>query len=185
MADPAIMLERAGPAVADIARPGLSARIEAGLGIAKLRIFGSDFDARFKGVVGFVPPKMREQADKKGLTFAWMAPGEWLVTGAEADVVAWVARITAQGADDVLAIDISHARVSFLLEGADARTAVAAHSPLDLWPDVFPVGAVARSLFGDTGMFIARLADANDAPRFRIIVDQTMAPYAGRLLARA
>jgi hypothetical protein len=31
-------------------------------------------------------------------------------------------------------------------------------------------------------MFVARLADPADEPRFRVVVDQTMGPYAARLL---
>ncbi|WP_447764488.1 sarcosine oxidase subunit gamma family protein [Sphingopyxis panaciterrae] len=182
--NPAIMLRRAAPDVADIVRPGLSFRIEPELGIAKLRIFG-EAEARFRDVAGTAPPRACTQVDDRGLTFAWLAPGEWLVIGAEAAVAAWVAEATGSGADDLLAIDFSHARAAFLLEGANARAALAAHCPLDLWPDAFPVGAVARSLLGDAGFFIARLADAEGAPRFRIIVDQTMTAYAGRLFARA
>lgn len=183
--NPATMLRRAAPDVADIVRPGLSFRIEPELGIAKLRIFGGEAEARFRDVAGIAPPRALTQVEDRGLTFAWLAPGEWLVTGPEAAVAAWVAEVMAPGADDLLAIDFSHARAAFLLEGANARAALAAHCPLDLWPDAFPVGAVARSLLGDAGLFIARLADAEGTPRFRIIVDQTMAAYAGRLFARA
>lgn len=183
--DPANPLRRTAPAVTDIARPGVSFRIEPGLGIAKLRIFGDAADARFRVVTGIAPPRAGTQIEDQQLSLAWLAPGEWLITGHETAVADWVARADALGADDLLAIDFSHARAAFLLEGANARAALAAHCPLDLWPDIFPVGAVARSLLGDTGLFIARLGDAEGAPRFRIIVDQTMAAYAGRLFARA
>ncbi|NIJ35638.1 sarcosine oxidase subunit gamma [Sphingopyxis panaciterrae] len=187
MADsnPTALLRRTGPDVADIVRPGLSVRTETGLGIAKLRIFGRAADARFQEIAGIAPPLPCREIGSGDLAFAWLAPGEWLITGAEAAVAAWVERATALGADDLLAIDFSHARTAFLLEGESARAALAAHCPLDLWPDAFPAGAAARSLLGDTGLFIARLADTGDAPRFRIIVDQTMAAYAGRLFARA
>lgn len=182
--NPAIMLHRAAPSVADIVRPGLSFRVEPDLGIAKLRIFGREADTRFRDVAGITPPRALTQVEDRALTFAWLAPGEWLVTGPETAVAAWVEDAMAPGADDLLAIDFTHARTAFLLEGEKARAALAAHCPLDLWPDAFPVSAAARSLLGDTGLFIARLADADGAPRFRVIVDQTMAAYAGRLFAR-
>lgn len=187
MVDPAAttVLQRAAPAVAETVRPGLSFRIEQGLGVAKLRMYGADTDARFQAVTGIAAPRACTQIEEQGLAFAWLAPGEWLATGPEAAVAAWVERTMALGADDLLAIDFSHARTIFVLEGADARAALAAHCPLDLWSEAFPVNAVARSLLGDTGMFIARLADAGDDARFRIIVDQTMAGYLGRLFARA
>lgn len=182
--DSATMLRRAAPAVADRVRPGLSFRVEQGLGIAKLRLFGAEAGTRFQAVVGIAPPRACTQSKDLDLTFAWLAPGEWLVTGPEGAVAAWVEQTAARDADDLLAIDCSHARIAFLLEGSNARAALASHCPLDLWPEVFPVDAVARSMLGDTGMFIARLADAGDAPSFRIIVDQAMAAYAGRLFAR-
>jgi hypothetical protein len=65
------------------------------------------------------------------------------------------------------------------------RDALAAHCPLDLRGRSFPVGAVARSLLGEAGIFIAREADVAGETLFRLIVDQTMAHYAVRLLAAA
>ncbi|VWC51082.1 sarcosine oxidase gamma subunit [Burkholderia lata] len=187
--DPAIMLRRTAPAaMADVVRAGFSCRLEHGLGIAKLHVFGAEPEARFRAVIGSDAPRAGTQTGTQTsdgeLSFAWLAPGEWLLTGSEAAVAASVARLCGLGADDLLAIDVSHARAAFLVEGANSRLALAAHCPLDLWTEVFPVDAVARSLLGDAGMFIARLADAHDVPRFRIIVDQTMAAYAGRLFAR-
>lgn len=179
------LLRRAAPDTADIDRPDLSFRREPELGIAKLRLYGRTADARFHEVAGIAAPGVRTGIEHRGLTFAWLAPGEWLITGPEAAVATWVADAMAAGADDLLAIDYSHARAAFIVAGTNARAALAAHCPLDLWPDAFPVGAVARSLLGDTGLFIARLVDVEGAPRFRIIIDQTMAPYAGRLFARA
>lgn len=185
MAEAAILLRRAPVDIPDISRPQLLLRVEHGLGIAKLCLFGADADARFHALCGRVPPGAGRQIESEGMIFAWLAPGEWLVTGEETTVAAWVAQTAALGAADALVLDISHAQTAFLIEGPCARGALAAHCPLDLWPEAFPVHAIARSLLGDTGMFIARLADVEDAPRFRIIVDQTMAPYAARLLAPA
>ena len=178
-------LRRTAPIAPNVDRPGLSLHVELGLGVAKLRIYGPDADARFSAILGIAPPSAREQADASGLTIAWLAPGEWMATGPEAEVADWVARLDNAGDEDALAIDFTHARTAFVLAGTAARAAIASHCPLDLWPDVFPVSAVARSLLGDTGMFIARLADNEDGPRFRIIVDQTMAAYAARMLAGA
>jgi sarcosine oxidase subunit gamma len=106
-----------------------------------------------------------------------------LIIGAEADVAHMVERLNAQGGDEILALDVSHARFGMVLSGRDARLSLAAHCPLDLADDVFPVGMVARSLLGDTGMFLARLPDSGDGPQLRIVVDQTMAGYAVQMLA--
>lgn len=178
-------LMRADPPVADLAGPGLSLKVERDLGIAKLRVALNTGDAAFQRVTGFAPPPPRRQIERAALTFAWMAPDEWLVTGQEAEVAAWLVDVDAKGDEDALALDFTHARVSFELTGSNVRAALSAHCPLDLWPGAFPEGAAARSVLGETRMFIARLADADGHARFRIVVDQTMAPYARRLFARA
>ena len=183
--DTMVALQRAAPIAVGFEREGLILQVEQQIGIAKLRIYGNEPNGRFQRIVGHTPPRMREQAKRMNLSFAWLAPGEWLATGPEAEIAALVVRAEAKGGDEALTTDFTHARTAFLLSGSNARGALAAHCPLDLWPDIFPVNAVARSLLGDTGMFIARLADESDGPHFRIIVDQTMAAYAARMLAGA
>lgn len=160
----------------DFRRDGCALALDHALAIGKIRLLARDFTALF----GVAPPPPRRQIDHDGATFAWLAPGEWLVTGPQAAVAAVLAR--ADG-DLALAIDISHGRTAFILSGAEARTAIATVSPLDAGDRAFPVGGVARTLLGDTSMFIARLPDRMDGPQFRIIVDQTMAGYAARMLS--
>jgi sarcosine oxidase subunit gamma len=81
-----------------------------------------------------------------------------------------------------LGVDLTHARASFLLTGADARDRLASTTPLNVADAAFGEGSVARTPLGETTMFLARLADRDASPRFRIIVDQTMACYAARML---
>lgn len=183
MADSAFILARAATPAIDFTRAALSLTVEPCLGMAKFRVHDEDPAARFKAVAGWLPPPARMQIEQEGLTIAWMSPAEWLIVGHETDVIAWLDRVADRGDDSSIALDISHARASFVLAGADARDALAAHCPLDLWENSFPVHSVARSLLGDTIMFIARLADVAGTPRFRIIVDQTMACYSARILA--
>lgn len=179
----ATSLRRAEPEDREVTRPGLRIHIERDLGVAKLRIYGSEADARFSTIADTAPPSPREQIVTTGLTLAWLAPGEWMATGPELQIAEWVLRIAVAGDEDALAVDITHARTAFVVAGAEARSAIAAHCPLDLCPELFGVNSVARSLLGETGMFIARLTDGEDGARFRIIVDQTMAAYAARMLA--
>jgi sarcosine oxidase subunit gamma len=146
---------------------------------------GPDVEACFRQRCRLAAPATCRQVEHAGLTFAWLAPGEWLVMGANETVGMWLARVNAAGDEELFALDISHAGTALLIEGSTARPTLAAHCPIDLWPAKFPVGAVARSLLGDASMFVARLADAGDRPRFRIIIDQTMAAYAARLLTSA
>jgi sarcosine oxidase, subunit gamma len=181
--DSTMALNRAESGVSPLIRPGFALRVEQGLGIGKLQVIGADPAAVFRRIVGFGAPATGRQIHERGANFAWMSPNEWLLTGAEDEVRAWLAQLGERGGEETLAIDLSHARASFVVDGANVRDVLASLCPLDLWSERFPVGSVARSLLGDTGMFIARLADLADGPRFRIVVDQTMETYAARLFA--
>jgi heterotetrameric sarcosine oxidase gamma subunit len=162
-------------------RPGLSVQVEAMLGVGKVQIWGSEPGPAFRRIFGFNTPSPGSQIHEGGLNVAWLSPNEWLLTGREADVHAWLARIEERGEDEVLAVDLTHARTSFVLDGARTREVLASLCPVDLWSDSFPVGSVARTLLGDTNAFIARLSELVGGPRFRVIVDQTMEAYAARL----
>lgn len=162
--------------------PGHILHLESDLGLAKIQIFGTGHQDRFREVTGSPVPPPGCQSVSGPLAIAWLAPGEWLAAGPEAQLVAWLDRIEQRADDDVLAVEITHARASFTLSGRGSRTTLAAHCPLDLRPDRFPVGAAARSLLGDAGLFISRFVDVASGPRFRIVVDQTMANYVVRLL---
>lgn len=171
----------------NIVRPGFAAAVEHDLGIAKLQLLGREqADDVLVQLVGGVAPGVGRQRESDGLTIAWLAPGEWLLLGPEPIVASRARALALTGGEDALVVDLAHARTCFLISGAGARAALAAQCPLDLWPDSFPPNAVARSLLGDAAMFIARLPDGLDGrPIFRIIVDQTMAAYAARMLGLA
>lgn len=174
-------LSRCDVPLADAERADLLLRVEQQIGVAKLRVAPTAANILFQRAAGVAPPSPGHQIEAGPLAFAWLAPGEWLVTGRETEVTDWVVRTAAELGDYALVLDVTHARISFNVSGRSVRAAIAAHCPLDLWPEAFPEGAATRSLLGDAGMFITRLADRDGEPRFRIIVDQTMAPYARRL----
>lgn len=177
-----IALQRAPSAAVGVARPDLTLQVEHAIGVGKLQIFGAAAEQRFGAIMDRPAPATGTQHEVDGLTVAWLAPGEWLLMGAEPIVAEHLARIAGQDAHDVLVNDLTHARTCFNLRGANARGALAGHCPLDLWPTVFPVNAVARSLIGDAGVFIARLPDAPEGACFRIVVDQTAGAYTARML---
>lgn len=165
-----------------VVRPGFTLTVEPRLGVGKVQVHSTTPDADFRRIVGVDAPRPRTESQHQGIVFSWLSPCEWMLTGPETDVDQWISKIKANGGDEVLALDLSHARVSLVVDGPNVREVLAAVCPLDLWPDVFSVGSAARSLIGDAGMFILRLPDHAERPRFRIIVDQTMAAYAVRLL---
>ncbi|MBE1529937.1 sarcosine oxidase subunit gamma [Sphingopyxis sp. OAS728] len=155
---------------------------ETGLGMAKLQILAVDPDAWFEQALGLVPPSALTEIEPGPVAIAWLAPGEWLVTGGEADVERVRLRCAEAAGGLGLMVDITHARATFELSGAAARSILAAHCPLDFGNEAMPVGAAKRSMFSDTGFFISRRADRDGQPCFRLIFDQAMAGYAGRML---
>jgi len=168
----------------DLLVEGASVRFaaEARLGMAKLQILAADPDAWFEQALGIAPPSALTEIEPGPVAIAWLAPGEWLVTGDEADVKRVRLRCADAAGSLGLMVDIIHARATFELSGAAARSVLAAHCPLDLGDEAMPVGAAKRSMFSDTGFFISRRSDRDGQPRFRLIFDQTMAGYAERLL---
>ena len=161
---------------------GVRFAAEAGLGMAKLQILAADPDAWFEQALGIRPPSALTEIEPGPVAIAWLAPGEWLVTGNAADVERVRTRCAEAAGNRGLMIDITHARATFELSGAAACSVLAAHCPLDLSDDAMPVGAAKRSMFSDAGFFISRRSDRDGQPRFRLIFDQTMAGYAERLL---
>lgn len=174
------------PAVTEIASEQLRLEFDPRFGIAKVQIWGGDYRPVAKALGAELPDAQRAILDNSSaVEIAWLAPDEWLLFGAEPDVARAADQARAAlSKSTALVTDLTHARAAFRLIGAKARDALAAHCPLDFSDAAFPVGAVARSLLGETHMFVGRRADEDRQPSFRLIVDQTMAQYASRLLAR-
>lgn len=162
--------------------PGVRFAAETRLGMAKLQILAADPYAWFEQALGIKPPLALTEIEPGPVAIAWLAPGEWLVTGDAADVER-VRLHCAEAAGNLgLMVDVTHGRATYELSGAAARSVLAAHCPLDLGDEAMPVGAAKRSMFSDIGFFISRRSDRDGQPRFRLIFDQTMAGYAERLL---
>lgn len=151
-------------------------------GIAKLQILAADPDAWFEKALGITSPPVLGEIEPGPVAIAWLAPGEWLVTGSEADVER-VRTHCAEAAGNLgLMVDVTHGRATFELSGPAARAVLATHCPLDFGDEAMPVGAARRSTFSDTGFFISRRPDRDGQPCFRLIFDRSMADYAARML---
>lgn len=177
-----ITLARAAVDDASVEGKGVRLAAEPRLGIAKLQILAAEPDVWFEKALGIAPPPVLEEIEPGPVAIAWLAPGEWLVTGAEADVERVRTRCAEAAGNLGLMIDITHARATFELSGAKAASVLATHCPLDFAENTMPVGSARRSTFSDTGFFISRRPDRDGQPCFRLIFDQTMAGYAARLL---
>lgn len=164
------------------AQAGATLTAEPFLGIGKIQFLRGTTAAFFDAIFGESAPAPNQALSLGEITVSWLAPDEWLLTGPEGDVLAALERADMAG-DSGLATDLTDARASFRLSGQGARDRLAAHTPLDISDAAMPAGRVARAPLGDTGMFLATLPYTQGQPTFRIIVDQTMAAYAARMLA--
>ena len=163
---------------------GICARLvaEPRLGVARLQIMTDDADAWFETTLGVQAPAALSHIQIGLVSIAWLAPAEWLATGPEKDVEQIRIRCAEAAGPHGLMVDLSHGRISFELCGRAARAVIASHCPLDLSDAAMPVGAAMRSVFSDTGFFISRHPDRDDQPCYRLVFDQAMAAYAGRML---
>jgi sarcosine oxidase, subunit gamma len=151
-------------------------RIDADLAVAKIQITGVEgVPEQLASALGLGAPAPNRFTSNGDIALAAVAPGEWLLTGTSDGVAAALTRAEAAFPNEtVLAIDLTHGRLSLRLEGPAGRDWLAAFTPLDLRPEHLPTGATVRTRFGDIGMFIAR---TGDAPAFLLIADQSYAGY--------
>lgn len=161
--------------------PGFTLERELLLGIGKFQLLEEAIVSTFETVFGRCPPPPGGSFLSGSTMVSWLAPREWLLTGEDAQVQTMIEQIE-DVAECALAMDVSHARAAILVTGSHARDALAAMTSLDISDTVFRAGDVARASFGDVAMFLARLSDQAGIPRFRMIIDQTMAAYAVRIL---
>jgi sarcosine oxidase subunit gamma len=183
-APPRTELSRADVAGADVIGPGFRLRRETGVGIVKVQLYRSEGQEAVSAVIGSgLPAPGRQIRLAHETAFASIGPAEWLLVGPAAPALALAARLEGE-LQGVLALvtDLSDGRGSFILSGPAARERLAASCPLDLRDSSFPVDAAARSLLGEAGLFLARLPDAEGHTVYRLVVDQTAAPYAARMI---
>lgn len=175
------LVRRRPSGLAGFNEAGAALTLEDGLGVGKVQFLRETTVAYFSDLFGQPAPADRQSLALDMFEVSWLAPDEWLLTGDEAEVLAMIGRAAMFG-DSCLATNLSHARAAFRLSGAGARDRLAAVTPLDVTDAAMSVGDVARAPLSDTGMFIARLPNSEGQPVFRIVIDQTMAAYAIRML---
>ena len=113
---------------------------------------------------------------------AWMSPDELLVLCPYDTVEANVDKMRATLGDaHALAVDVSDARATFLVEGTHAREVLAKLAPVDLAPDAFVPGMFRRTRLAQVpAAFWMR-----DAQTFQIVCFRSHAHYVHDLLKTA
>jgi len=132
------------------------------------------------GISGALQPNRVLQSATTAV--AWMSPRERLILGEETAVEEAVKLAKECVSTTKLVIALSDARCSIRVEGVHSRRVLASITPLDYHPSSFAVDDCARTLFGETGVFIQRLTGDNE---FRLIVDQSYSVYVWRMLEDA
>ncbi len=105
----------------------------------------------------------------------WLGPDEWLVIDESgSDLPA----LLGPAAGPYAAVDVSHRNVAIIVEGPGATDALNTACPMDLRPQSFPVGKVARTVLGKADIIVYRMGDES----FRIECWRSFAPYVFGLL---
>ena len=105
----------------------------------------------------------------------WLGPNDWLLVnpGPDTDNIAHALREAANGATYALT-DVSDAWSIIDISGDDAQSRLAEGCSVDLDDDEFPVGRYALTRLQHLSVIIHRL---DDTPRYRILVDRSVAQF--------
>jgi sarcosine oxidase subunit gamma len=145
-----------------------------------------DADARVKADRNLrvpVPTRPLTAATNSQGSCLWLGPDEWMLVVPVTQLHNTMQRLEpALRGSHHAPVDISHRTLALRLAGPDAREALAAGCPLDLHPQVFPPGGVARTLLGKVGVTLHLHPDGTT---FDLYVDRSFAEYAWLFLANA
>ncbi len=105
----------------------------------------------------------------------WLGPDEWLVVDEHGDnLMARLQDVEALHS----AVDVSHRNAAIIIDGPGAADTLNAACPMDLQLEKFPVGKVARTVFGKAEVVLYRKAENT----FRLECWRSFAPYVFGLL---
>lgn len=176
MADPVARSPLEGIAAAD--RGGVALAERRFPGMLDLRFDPANDGARqaAEAALGLALPAQPNRCSARGGHAAlWLAPGEFLVVTEPGEESALAAALA--GALDphpAAVTDVSDARAVIELAGPRARDLLAKGCPLDLHPRVFAPGHCAQSRLAKALIILWQL---DDEPRFRLLVERSLAEY--------
>jgi len=135
----------------------------------------SDLQAALNAEVGLTLPPALGTTTLDGRALLWLAPAEWLLElpAAEADPIG--AALTRRLSASLAAVtDLSDALVSFEMSGSGAAEILMTGCSLDLGPDRFPTGQVARTALADVPAILWKLGDPD---RIRCLIERAFADH--------
>ena len=141
---------------------------------------GPEVSAPAGAAFGAPPPLEPLRAAAEGARAAlWLGPDEWLLIAEDDDPSLGAAVEAALAGVPHALIDASHRQCAIELAGPGAARLLNAGVPLDLDPEAFPVGMVARTLLLKAEITLWR----REAERFQLEVGRSFAPYVAAILA--
>ena len=98
-------------------------------------------------------------ANLRGATVLWAGPDQYFVQAEGRGEGALAAELSLMLAGTASVSDQSHGRVVLRIAGDKARAVLARGTPVDLHPDVFPVGKSALTQMAHVGVHLTRVGD--------------------------
>jgi sarcosine oxidase subunit gamma len=137
---------------------------------------GADaFASAVAGVLGVTPPTDPNTVVTGGeVSVLWLGPDEWLVAAPAARGELAERLEAALAGQHHSVVDVSQSRVVLELEGIGARAVLAQSVSLDLRPRAFGPGRCAQTALARVPII---LQEIQGAPRFRVFVRASFAPY--------
>jgi len=162
----------------------VSLRDERFIGLAKIisKSFSAEEDGETLRALRIAGELRPHHVMHGNVSIAWISSRERLLIGEENILDNVLAALAERINSTALFLRLNHQCVSMRLCGEGAREALSSLTPKDYHPDAFGVDRCARTLFGECGAFIQRLSGDSD---FRLIIDQSYAVYAWRMLEDA
>jgi sarcosine oxidase subunit gamma len=134
--------------------------------------------------IGVEPPGPQLASIGTEYALLWMAPGQWLLESPAARASTVYAALVARGGVALAAVtDLSDAFACFEVCGDAAADVLMTGCTLDLRPDSFKVGRVARTAVADVPVVLWKPGD--DPRQFRCLVDRSFAEHFWSWLAQA
>ena len=135
-----------------------------------------DFLNAVKSTLGVtLPVEANTLIEQEGLTAIWFGPNEWLIYCDINSVQDRCADLkSALGETHSAVTDVSDYYTILKLEGKNAIDILRKACPMDLHPDVFPVGTCAQTRFGHASVFIRKI---DSTPTFHIQVRWSYTEY--------
>ena len=136
---------------------------------------GASLDAFLREQLGIGAPESLRTSVGDNCALLWLAPGECLLELPKSETVTRAAALTGRFASILAAVtDVSDALASFDVNGDRAAEVLMSGCSLDLYPDAFEPGRVARTVFAGISTIVWKRA----VHQFRCLADRS---YAGHL----